>query len=402
MEVEPFSPVHGNARTFHLTSWCDEEHIDLVIVGPEAPLAAGIADALSTDRRMVFGPGAAGARLEADKAWAKQVMRQAAVPTAEARVFKRIEEAEAWIDTHDGPCVIKASGLAAGKGVIVCDEQAEARDAIQRIMAEREFGDAGDTILIEDRLIGQEVSILALVDGHTIWLLDPAQDHKQVGEGDTGPNTGGMGAYCPTPLLDSSDLDRIEGEILVPLVDGLRRNGVDYHGVLYAGLMLTPAGPKVLEFNCRFGDPECQPLMTRLQGDLVDICWATAAGSLDSVSMSFDPRVACCVVLCSEGYPGSCSTGHVITGIEDAERLGGADESVQVFHAGTTCRDGDLVTSGGRVLGVTALSSTLSSARDLANEACGKITFDGSFHRHDIGDRVLIPAGTAAHQPDES
>jgi phosphoribosylamine--glycine ligase len=378
-------------QIFRFQRWCDSEHIHLVIVGPEAPLAAGVADALATADRLVCGPTKAGARIESDKTFAKQVMRQAAVPTGEARIFDRADSARQYIAAHDEPCVVKASGLAAGKGVIVCDTQAEALDAVERIMVQRVFGEAGEKIIIEEKLTGQEISVLALVDGRTIWLLDPAQDHKQVAEGDRGPNTGGMGAYCPTPLMDAATLETIEREIFVPIVDALRREGIEYRGVLYGGLMLTPGGPKVLEFNCRFGDPECQPLMARLRGDLLAICWATAAGGLADVEIDFDDRVACCVVMCSAGYPGSYEKGRLITGIEDAEAMGEKSGDVIVFHAGTKMNDkGELVTSGGRVLGVTALAGDLQAARDLANAACAKIHFDGAFFRHDIGDRVLV------------
>jgi len=379
-------------RPFHVRAWCDEAGIDLVVVGPEAPLAEGIADALADDRRLVFGPTRDGARLEADKAWAKQLMRSASVPTAEGRTFTDLHAAREHVIARDAPCVVKASGLAAGKGVVVCDGPDEAVAALERIMGQRAFGEAGARVIVEERLEGQEVSVLALVDGRTIWVLDPAQDHKQVGEGDTGPNTGGMGAYCPAPVLDDATLQRVQRDILVPVVDALRREGIDYRGVLYAGLMLTPGGPKVLEFNCRFGDPECQPLMARLLGDLVEICWATAAGSLDDVRIEFDPRTACCVVMCSEGYPGSYPTGRPITGLDAAAAVAGAGR-VRIFHAGTKRTPaGELVTAGGRVLSVTALGADLREARDLANAACERIRFEGAHYRRDIGDRVLAPA----------
>jgi phosphoribosylamine--glycine ligase len=385
-------PVDFSQRNvFHVRRWCERENIDLIVVGPEAPLADGIADDLAAPDRLVFGPTRAAAQIESDKAFAKTVMRHAAVPTAESRTFSHADSAMQYVRAHEDPCVVKAAGLAAGKGVLVCDSTEDALEAIDRIMTRRIFGDAGSKIIIEERLTGQEVSILALVDGRTIWLLDPAQDHKQVGEGDTGPNTGGMGAYCPTPVIDQHTLELVEREIFVPTIDALRRDGIEYRGVLYAGLMLTPAGPKVLEFNCRFGDPECQPLMTRLKGDLVEICWTTAAGGLAHVELDFDDRVACCVVMCSAGYPGSYEKGKVITGIDETESIGGANEHVRVFHAGTTRnRKGELVTSGGRVLGVTALADDLLAARDLANAACEKIHFDGAFWRRDIGDRVLL------------
>lgn len=377
-------------RPFHLVRWCDQAEIDLVIIGPEAPLAEGAADALATGKRLVFGPSKAAAQIEADKAFAKVLMRQAAVPTADGRTFEHVESALEYVRAHEEPLVIKAAGLAAGKGVVVCETQEEAVAAVESIMVQRAHGDAGSRVIVEERLGGQEISILALVDGRTIWLLDPTQDHKQLGEGDRGPNTGGMGAYCPTPLLDEETLGLIEREIFVPTIDALRRDGIEYRGVLYAGLMLTPGGPKVLEFNCRFGDPECQALMPRLTVDLVEIAWATAAGRLDDVDVAFDPRTACCVVMCSGGYPGSSAKGKPITGLDDVAALAGAGESVHVFHAGTRrTADGDVVTNGGRVLGVTALASDLQSAQDLANRACDAIHFEGAVWRRDIGGRVL-------------
>ncbi|MCZ6612895.1 MAG: phosphoribosylamine--glycine ligase [Planctomycetota bacterium] len=379
------------SNIFMMQRWCDHNDIHLVVVGPEGPLAAGITDALKTDRRQVFGPTKAAAQIEADKTFAKQLMRHAAISTAEARIFDEPDSAEVYIRAHDEPCVVKASGLAAGKGAIICDTPAEALQAMNRIMVRREFGSAGDKILIEEKLCGQEVSVLALVDGRSIWLLDPCQDHKSLGEGNTGPNTGGMGACCPTGLLDSSTLDVIQREIIVPAVDALRREGIDYHGVLYVGLILTPAGPKVLEFNCRFGDPECQVLMVRLQGDLFEILWAACTGTLNDAIIDFDPRAACCVVMCSDGYPGAYEKGKPITGIDTAEALSGDRGEVIVFHAGTTHNQaGELVTNGGRVLGVTALAEDLQAAHDLANAACEKIHFDGAYYRRDIGNRVLV------------
>jgi len=253
-------------------------------------------------------------------------------------------------------------------------------------MEQRAFGEAGDTVLIEERLIGQEVSILALVDGRNIYVLDPSQDHKQVHEGDTGPNTGGMGAYCPTPLVDDEMMRTIQAEVLVPTVDALRRDEIDYRGVLYAGLFLTAGGPKVIEYNVRFGDPECQPLMLRLKGDLLEVLIATCEGRLDEVELDWDRRVCCCVVMASGGYPGDYEKGFEITGIADAE----ADGDVKVFHAGTKkTRDGQLVTAGGRVLSVCALADTLQEAQAKANAACDKIHFTGAAFRRDIGSRVM-------------
>lgn len=388
-ELAEHCPVELDVRRpFHLQRWCERESIHLVIAGPEAPLADGISDALTdAPKRFVFGPTAEGARIEADKAFAKELMRNAAVPTADARIFDREEAAREYIMAHDEPCVVKAAGLAAGKGVIVCETQAEALDALDRIMVQREFGDAGDRLIVEEKLTGREVSVLALVDGRTIWILDPAQDHKQVGEGDTGPNTGGMGAYCPAPVIDRETMAVVEREVFVPIVDAFRRDGIEYRGILYAGLMLTPGGPRVLEFNCRFGDPECQPLMSRLRGDLLEACWATATGQLDDIELTFDDRTACCVVLCAEGYPGSYRKGDVIEGLDEVAALAGPDESITVFHAGTKRVGDDIVTNGGRVIGVTALAADLTAARALANRAAETITWDGRFYRSDIGTR---------------
>jgi phosphoribosylamine--glycine ligase len=383
---------------FRLNSWCDKEEIGLVVIGPEAPLADGWADDLATENRLVFGPSKAAARIEADKGWAKEIMRSASVPSAEGRTFKDRDPAIAYAMSREEGCVVKASGLAAGKGVFVCPTPEEAVAAVQMMMGDPErrtqgcFGAAGDTIVIEELLQGQEMSVLAFVDGRSIWVLDPCQDHKQVGEGDVGPNTGGMGAYCPTPLATPELMSRIERDILVPTIDGLRREGIIFRGVLYAGLMLTAGGPKVLEYNCRFGDPECQPLMARLQGDLLEVLWATAAGQLDELEsgLEFDPRTACCVVLCSAGYPGSITKGHPITGIEAAEAEAGPGEAVIVFHSGTTVDSRDrVVSAGGRVISVTALAADLTSAQELANRAAAKIDFAGAFFRHDIGSRVM-------------
>lgn len=369
-------------QPFRAQQFCKKQDIGLVVIGPEDPLAEGLADALRTDTCAVFGPNKDGARLEADKAWAKQLMRAASIPTAESRTFTEFEAARDYLESRTDAQVIKAAGLAKGKGVIVPDSSEEALDAIKRIMLDREFGAAGDTVIIEERLKGPEVSVLALVDGRTIYVLEPCQDHKRLLEGGRGPNTGGMGAFCPTTIVNDAMMRRIEREILVPTVDALRRDGVDYRGVLYAGLMLTPGGPKVLEFNVRFGDPECQPLMKRFKGDLVEVLWRTATGTLSEATLDWDRRTACCVVLASKGYPQSPETGGLITGIEEAEALG----DVTVFYAGVAKGGaGKPVTAGGRVLGVTALGDDLDAARELANQACEAIHFDGMQWRRDIG-----------------
>lgn len=365
--------------------FCRQNKIEFIIIGPEDPLSEGLADRLARPGRHIFGPVQAAARLEADKAFAKQLMRGCAIPTAEARTFTDIEHAITYVQSRETPVVVKASGLAKGKGVVVCNNAVEAEAAVKMIMKARTFGDAGNTIVIEERLVGQEVSVLALVDGKNIYVLDPAQDHKQAHEGDKGPNTGGMGVYCPTPVINEKLMSMIERQVLVPTVDAMRRDGVNFQGVLYAGLMLTAGGPKVLEFNCRFGDPETQALMVRFQGDLLKVLLATTQGTLDKVDINWDKRVCVCVVMASGGYPGDYKKGLPITGIEAANKMPG----VKVFHAGTTIKSGQLVTAGGRVLNVCALGDTLKEAQAAANAACDKIHFEGAFFRRDIGFRVM-------------
>jgi phosphoribosylamine---glycine ligase len=364
-----------------------QNKVELIVIGPEDPLAEGLADRLAKPGRFIFGPVAEAARLEADKAYSKQLMRAAAIPTAEAKIFTDYGAAIAYVEARETPVVVKAAGLAKGKGVIVCKNKDESIAAVQTIMRDRAFGDAGNTVVVEERLVGQEVSVLALVDGKSIFVLEPAQDHKQVGEGDTGPNTGGMGAYSPTPLVSDKLMAQIQRQILVPTVDVLRREGITFQGVLYAGLMLTAGGPKVLEFNTRFGDPETQTLMMRLQGDLLEIMLSTAQGRLDDVRLGWDDRACCCVVMASGGYPGEYKKGLEITGIDDAER--GSNGDVKVFHAGTAISGGKLVTAGGRVLNVCAMGKDLREAQQRANEACAKIKFDGAHFRRDIGFRVM-------------
>lgn len=370
---------------YRLVQFCDRQDIGLVVIGPEDPLAEGWADQLSKKAdgsvRLVFGPNANGAQLEADKAYAKQMMKAASVPTAEGRVFKNFGHAEEYLKIRDELYVIKATGLAKGKGVIVPKSNQEAIDAARSMMVDGVFGKAGKTILAEELLSGTEVSVLALLDGHNILVLPPCQDHKRLGDGDVGPNTGGMGAFCPAHTLDESTMRQIEADVLVPMADVLRRDEIDFRGVLYAGIMLTPAGPKVLEFNVRFGDPECQPLVMRLESDLIELLWATAAGKLDQIDVRFSPKASVCVVLASKGYPDAPETGDVITGIDEANALNG----VQVFHAGTKRMDnGFVVTAGGRVLSITATADTIDHARDLAYRAVECIHFDGMQFRTDI------------------
>ena len=377
--------------------------VDLVVVGPEDPLCLGLVDALTAKGIRAFGPTVAGARIEGDKAFAKELMQSRAVPTADARVFTKFRDARTYVATRDTGVVVKAAGLARGKGVIVCDDPAEAILALERIMVKREFGSAGDTVVVEEKLVGAEVSVLAFVDQHTIYVMENTQDHKAIGEGDTGPNTGGMGAYSPTPEPDDKVLHQIEAEVLVPIVDVLRTEGITYRGVLYAGLMLTPGGPKVLEFNCRFGDPETQPLMLRLRSDIVEVFEAVCDDKLDRITLDWDPRPAICVVMASGGYPGEYESGKTIDGLYEAAAL----PDVAVFHAGTKLAGGNLqaggslqvggsvqaggkiVTAGGRVLGVTALGNTLAEARERCHQAIARIHFDGAYHRRDIGHRAI-------------
>ena len=376
-------PVSGK-ELYRLVQFCDRTDIGLVVIGPEDPLAQGWADALSKradgSRRLVFGPGANGAKLEADKAYAKQMMKAASIPTAEGRVFTQLSHAEEYLRTRDEVFVIKATGLAKGKGVIVPQTNAEGIEAVRAMMEKRIFGDAGKQVLVEEKLNGTEVSVLALLDGHNILVLPPCQDHKRLSDGDLGPNTGGMGAFCPAESIDDSTMQQIETEVLVPIADVLRRDEIDFKGVLYAGIMLTPAGPKVLEFNVRFGDPECQPLVARLESDLIDLLWATANGTLDEVEVRFTKNYAVCVVLASKGYPESPETGFEITGIEDAQGMDG----VEVFHAGTKMLNGKVVTNGGRVLSVCGLGETMEIARQKAYEGASKIHFEGMQIRRDI------------------
>jgi phosphoribosylamine--glycine ligase len=370
-------PVNDTERIMKLAR---DTGAELVVIGPEDPLAGGLGDAVRKAGLLCFGPTAEAARIESDKVYAKNLMRAVSVPTAEARVFTDLRAAKDFVLSRDHGVAVKAAGLAGGKGVVVCPEPYQAVKPLEDMMRRNVFGDAGKTVLIEDMLTGPEATVLAFCDGKTIYPMPPLQDHKPVGDGDTGPNTGGMGAYSPVPVIDSAMMARIDSEILVPIVDGMRRDFGRYEGVLYAGLMLTPAGPKVIEFNCRFGDPECQPLMMRMKGDLVAAMAAVAEHKLDGVELDFDPRASVCVVMASGGYPDTYEKGHEITGVAEAEALG----DVKVFHAGTALRDGRLVNSGGRVLGVTALGDTIADARKLAYDAVAKIHWTDCYYRKDI------------------
>jgi len=372
-----------------LVRFAKQNGVGLTVIGPEAPLVAGAADALEAEGLRVFGPGKAAAQLEGSKVFCKELLRSADVPTGGAESFEDAGAAEKYLrDREDVPIVVKADGLAAGKGVIVCDNRAEALEAVRRIAADREFGAAGDRLVIEERLHGEEASVLAITDGQTLVTLQPAQDHKPAYDGDRGPNTGGMGAYCPAPLVDDQTLHWIEEHVLVPTVHAMKRGRRPFRGVLYAGLMMTHQGPKVLEYNVRFGDPECQPLLMRLKTDLVDVLEATVEGRLDQFGpLEWDPRPAVCVVMASEGYPGSYEKGHPIRGLEEASEL----PDVKVFHAGTAESGGGVVTAGGRVLGVTALGESIAKAKLHAYQAVKRIRWDGAWCRKDISDKALSP-----------
>jgi phosphoribosylamine---glycine ligase len=360
--------------------------VDLVVIGPEAPLVAGVADTLAARGIRAFGPSALAARLEGSKAFAKGVMRRHNIPAAESHVFEALELplAMKYVDRLGLPVVIKADGLAAGKGVTIAGTREEAEAALKESFEGR-FGEAGEHVLVEEFLTGPECSLLAFTDGESVLPMSPAQDHKRAGDGDTGPNTGGMGVYSPVPVVDA-ETEAVMADLLKRTVDGLRDEGIRYRGVIYGGFILTEDGPKVLEYNARFGDPETQVLLPRLRGDLVDIMVGIADGKLAQTKLAWSTDVAVSVVLASGGYPGDYEKGKVITGIEEAEKV----EGVTVFHAGTAVRDdGTLVTAGGRVLNVTALAPTFEVARQRAYEACSKISFDGMFYRTDIASRAI-------------
>lgn len=379
----------GVDDTDELLDFARQNDVGLVVVGPEDPLAAGLVDAFEAAGIKAFGPSAGAAQLEADKAFAKQLMRSSSVSTAEGRTFDRFSDARAYIASRDEPVVVKAAGLAKGKGVFVCDDPADGILAAEKIMCDKVFGQAGEKIIVEDKLLGEEASILAFVDGRNIYIMESSQDHKPIGDGDTGPNTGGMGAYSPAPVVTEDVMNHITREIFVPVVDGMNRNGTPYKGILYAGLMITGGGPRVLEFNVRFGDPETQPILARLKSDLLEVLLAVCDGTLDRITLEWDRRPAVCVVMASGGYPGDYEKGKKIVGLEEAQQL----EDVIVFHAGTKEIDGDIVTNGGRVLGVTALGQTIRDAKERAYRAVDKIKFDGAYCRRDIADKAIKGSG---------
>jgi phosphoribosylamine---glycine ligase len=358
-----------------------EKGVDLVVVGPEAPLVAGLADRVAEQGIPVFGPTAAAAEIEGSKAFAKDVMRAAGIPTAEYATFDALEPAVAYARARGGQVVVKADGLAAGKGVVVCGDVAEAEAALRSMLLEGAHGAAGAKVVVEERLEGPEASCIAFTDGERVRMLAAAQDHKRIFDGDRGPNTGGMGAFSPTPNVGPELLADVERNVLVPAVREMARRGRPFRGALYAGLMLTPKGPRVLEFNARLGDPETQPILMRMRNDIVPALLAAARGDLSRVALDFDPRAAVGVVLAAEGYPGTVASGDAIDGTD-----GPFADDVQVFHAGTArAQDGRVVTSGGRVLTVCALGQGLDDAARRAYEAVGRVHFRGMQYRKDIG-----------------
>jgi phosphoribosylamine--glycine ligase len=368
-----------------LAAFASKQKIGLTIVGPETPLCAGIVDVFHAQGLRVFGPDKRAARLEGSKVFTKEILLKYNVPTASAAIFNNADDARAHLRKVGAPIVVKADGLAAGKGVIVASSVEEAEQAVAEIMEQKVFGTAGAQVIIEECLCGEELSVMALVDGRSFQMLASAQDHKRALDGDRGPNTGGMGAYSPTPLLDEKLHEQV-AEIFRQTLAGLRAEGIQYRGVLYAGLMITPRGPQVLEFNCRFGDPETQVVLPRMDFDLVDAAEATLNGSLDRLALKWKSEAAVCVVIAAGGYPGRHQPGQPIAGLKEAAKSG----KVCVFHAGTRRNaGGQIVTDGGRVLGVTALGESIEKAAQRAYEAVQQIHFDGAHFRRDIAARAI-------------
>ncbi len=368
-----------------LAEFAANRDIAFTLVGPEAPLVSGLVDLFEARGLPVFGPTQAAAQLEGSKHFAKEFMARHRIPTAAYAAFTAVEPALAYVREQGAPIVVKADGLAAGKGVIVATTEAEAEAAVRDMLAGNAFGSAGHRVVIEECLVGEEASFIVMVDGDQVLAMASSQDHKRVGEGDSGPNTGGMGAYSPAPVVTAAVHDRVMDDIILPTVRGMAAEGHRYRGFLYAGLMVTADGaPRVIEYNCRFGDPETQPIMLRLRSDLIDLIEAALTGRLDTVSPDWDERPALGVVMAAAGYPGDYPCGDVIQGLPQH-----ADPSLKVFHAGTQLRDGAVVTSGGRVLCVTALGETLTAAAARAYEGAADIRWSGAFYRRDIGHRAL-------------
>ncbi len=372
-----------------LATWAETNEIELVVVGPEIPLVEGIVDLFTSRGLCVFGPNSKAARIEGSKAFAKRLMRDHNIPTAAYETFTDHTSAAAYARKQGAPLVVKTSGLAAGKGAIVCDTLEDVLAALSRIFHKKEFGAAGETVLIEEKMSGEEASVFVLTDGRNHKTLPVSQDHKAIGDNDTGPNTGGMGAYAPAPLVDGALLARIDDEIVKPTLAAMRSAGCPYKGLLYVGVMVTAEGPKVVEYNCRFGDPETQCVLPLVSCDWYELFRASATGGIDKVKWDVAKGACATVVLASKGYPGKYAKGKQITGIDAAEELGGVD----VYHAGTALNDeGVLVTNGGRVLAVSARAASLEAAVARAYEAAGRIEFDGKYCRSDIGAKGIARA----------
>jgi phosphoribosylamine--glycine ligase len=370
-----------------LADFAASNDVGLTIVGPEAPLVAGIVDLFQSRNLPVFGPSRGAAQLEGSKAFTKDFLARHKIPTAGYGSFTDVDAALAYIRQQGAPIVVKADGLAAGKGVIVAMTLTEAEAAVRDMLAGNTFGEAGSRVVIEDFLTGEEASFIVMVDGKNVLPMATSQDHKRVGDGDTGPNTGGMGAYSPAPVVTDAVHRRIMNEVIFPTVEGMAAEGHPYTGFLYAGLMIDPEGaPRVIEFNCRFGDPETQPIMLRMQSDIVELCLAATRSRLDQCESSWDDRVAVGVVLAAEGYPGSYRKGDVIQGLPEKDAAG-----EKVFHAGTRIQDDNVVTNGGRVLCATALGETVSEAQQKAYQLADHIVWDGVFCRRDIAYRAIAP-----------
>ncbi|MGH7594960.1 MAG: phosphoribosylamine--glycine ligase [bacterium] len=368
-----------------LRHFVQEKGIDLTVVGPEAPLVSGIVDDFATHGLRIFGPSQQAAMLEGSKAFAKELMWKHHIPTAAAEIFVEAQQALDYIEKAPVPIVIKADGLAAGKGAIVARTREAALDAVRRMMQAREFGDAGNRVVIEEFMEGEEVSVLCVTDGKNLCVLPAAQDHKAVFDNDEGPNTGGMGAYAPAPVMNAALIARVEQEILRPTIAAMAQEHHPYRGVLYAGLMITKDGPKVVEFNCRFGDPETQAIMPLIASDLAELLWRAANGNLDGYELKIAPRWAMSVVLASGGYPGKFETGKLINGLERIN-----DNEVTIFHAGTVMdHNGNFLTNGGRVLAVTGVADNFLQAQEKAYCAVGKIKFEGMHYRRDIGMKAM-------------
>ncbi len=373
-----------------LLKFAKEKKIDLTIVGPEAPLTAGIVDEFENAGLKIFGPSKAAAQLEGSKVYSKEFMLRRNIPTATFMTFDQIEDARAFLKHAQFPLVVKADGLAAGKGVVICNTLPEGLEAVDQIMQDKIFAEAGAKVVIEDCLQGEEVSILAICDGEHYVILDSAQDHKRIFDDDIGPNTGGMGAYSPAPLVTETLLRKIEARVIEPTVRGMSREGVPFKGVLYAGIMVTSQGPQVLEYNVRFGDPEAQAVLPRLENDLLEVMLASCEGRLNEIQLKWDKRNCVCVVMSSGGYPGKYQTGYEITGLNSAME----QNDTFVFHAGTKKDGSQILTAGGRVLGVVSLGNGVRDAIDKVYTAVDQIKFDHCFFRRDIGAKALKRLGT--------